>query len=90
MQKQLNQNSEKIANLKKENDEFVKEQEKLQNDFLDNKDEPERYRKKADIMESGEKMMEKDLKIGEDIDRQKDKEIEELHAKNASDKQLLD
>ena len=90
MQKQLNENSEKIANLKKENDEFVKEQEKLQNDFLDNKDEPERYRKKADIMESGEKMMEKDLKIGEDIDRQKDKEIEELHAKNASDKQLLD
>jgi len=90
MQKQLNENSEKIANLKKENDEFVKEQEKLQNDFLDNKDEPERYRKKADMMESGEKMMEKDLKIGEDIDRQKDKEIEELHAKNASDKQLLD
>ena len=29
MQKQLNENSEKIANLKKENDEFVKEQEKL-------------------------------------------------------------
>jgi len=41
-------------------------------------------------MESGKKMMEKDLKIGEDIDRQKDKEIEELRAKNASDKQLLD
>jgi len=33
MQKQLNENSEKIANLKKENDEFIKEQEKFQNDF---------------------------------------------------------
>jgi len=37
-------------------------------------------------MESGKKMMERDLKISEDVNKQKDKEIEELRTKNASDK----
>jgi len=41
-------------------------------------------------MESGKKMMERDLKISEDVNKQKDKEIEELRTKNASDKQVLD
>jgi len=41
-------------------------------------------------MESGKKMMERDLKTSEDINKQKDKEIEELRTKNASDKQVLD
>lgn len=88
--KQLNENSEKIAALKKDNEEYIKQQEALQNEYLENKDEPERHKKKADMMESGKRMMERDLKMVEDVNKQKDKEIDELLMKITAEKQMLE
>lgn len=42
------------------------------------------------MMESGKKMMERDLKAVDDVNRQKDKEIDELFAENAAEKLHID
>lgn len=64
--------------------------ERLQNEFLENQDEPERHKKKADMMESGQRSLERDLKLVEDVNKQKDKEIDDLNSKNTNDKQILE